>query len=78
MSESLMPCSDWAKSTSFIAVPRPSSTVSERVAASASGSRVGSEKPRPWIFRIIEERKACWRFIRPMSELSPNPYRARR
>ncbi len=59
MSASLMLCSDCAKSTSFIAVPRPSSTVSERVAASASGSRVLSEKPWPWTFLIIEERKAC-------------------
>ncbi len=59
MSDSLICWSDCAKSTSFIAVPRPSSTVSERVAASASGSRVGSEKPWDWILRIIAERKAC-------------------
>ncbi len=78
MSASLMPCRDCAKSTSFIAVPRPASTVSARVAASASGSSVVREKPWPCTFLIIEERKACWRFIRPMSELSPKPYRARR
>ncbi len=68
---------DSAKESSLAAEPRPSSTVSDLVAASASGSRVVGLIPLPLTSLISEERKACCRFIRPMSEPSPTPCRSR-
>lgn len=59
MSASLTLRRDWTKEASFSAVPSPWSTVSDLVAASASGSSVVRSKPWAWIFWISADRKAC-------------------
>lgn len=50
---------DRPKPSSFSAEPRSGSTVSDLVAASASGSRVVGLIPSPLTFLISAERKAC-------------------
>ena len=69
--------SDRPKESSLSAESSPGSTVSDLVAASASGSRLVGLIPSFFILVASELMKACWRFIRPMSEPSPMPCRRR-
>ncbi len=69
--------SERPKDISLSALSSPGSTVSELVAALASGSRVVGLSPCFLILAASELMKACWRFIRPMSEPSPMPCRSR-
>lgn len=68
---------DIANEISRFAVPSPGSTVSEFVAASASGSSPVGVSPSLFTFFTRLATKACWRLMRPMSEPSPMPCRIR-